>query len=580
MMQVTVYSRIRILSIAFFAWCWTYGVAVPQHVVPQPLSSSMSEQLRGRIGAVRHPASTIMQHETIRALDSLVRFYERRAFRPVWVCDEGLLPSAEALVQVIGQAEHEGMRSGSYHLSSIERLMAAQRLGESQNLSQSLRSWVDLELLLTDAFFMYGAHVLTGQIDPRELKEVWFADRPEIDLGIALQYASETNQVTELLQNLRPTHAGYVGLRKALASYRDISARGGWPVIPDGPNLQIGDHGPRVAALRTRLLLTADLDRASVPVDDTFDAALERGLQRFQERHGLAADGVVGAATLTALNIPAAARARQIELNMERWRWLPRELGDRYILVNTANFTLDVVEHGQPVLAMRVVVGRPARRTPFFSADMTYLVLNPHWYVPPTIAIQDKLPLIRRDPGYVARQNFKLFRDGESGVTRIDPLSIDWSSVSARNFPYRLRQDPGPRNALGRVKFMFPNPYHVYLHDTPSRELFAKTERAFSSGCIRLEKPLELAEYLLRDDPRWPRPKILAAIGRGGEQVVHLPTNIPVHLLYWTAWVNEDGLVHFRKDIYERDSVLDKVLRESFSSSRGDKQIEMVLKEW
>jgi hypothetical protein len=164
-------------------------------------------------------------------------------------------------------------------------------------------------------------------------------------------------------------------------------------------------------------------------------------------------------------------------------------------------------------------------------------------------------PLIRRDPNYVARQNFKLFRDGERGATRVDPLSVDWSAVGARNFPYRLRQDPGPRNALGRVKFMFPNAYHVYLHDTPARELFAKTERAFSSGCIRLEKPIELAEYLLRDDPRWSRQRILATIARGEEQVVHLPTTIPVHLLYWTAWVNEQGLENFRKDIYKRDKV-------------------------
>jgi L,D-transpeptidase YcbB len=203
---------------------------------------------------------------------------------------------------------------------------------------------------------------------------------------------------------------------------------------------------------------------------------------------------------------------------------------------------------------------------------MTYLVFSPHWYVPSTIAIQNKLPLIRRDPGYVARQNFKLFRDGEGGATRVDPRSVDWSAVSARNFPYRLRQDPGPRNALGRVKFMFPNPYHVYLHDTPSRELFAKTERAFSSGCIRLEKPIELAEYLLRDDPRWSRQKILATIERGAEQVVQLPTTVPVHLWYWTAWVDAQGRLNFRKDVYERDKALDTALRESFPSPTGTDQ--------
>jgi len=419
---------------------------------------------------------------------------------------------------------------------------------------------------------MYGSQMLSGQTDPRTLHEVWFANGSEIDLETRLQQAVEANHVVELLQSLRPTHVGYLELQKALVSYRDIAARGGWPVIPNGPTLQRGDRGPRVMALRTRLRLTADLDRASAPVDDVFDTALEQGLQRFQERHGLNADGVVGTSTLTALNVPAEARVRQIELNMERWRWLPHELGDRYILVNVANFALDVIEHGQSVLAMRVIIGKPERRTPFFSADMTYLVLSPHWYVPPTIAIQDKLPLIRRDPSYVARQNFKLFRDGESGATRVDPLSIDWSAVSARNFPYRLRQDPGPRNALGRVKFIFPNSYHVYLHDTPSRELFAKTERAFSSGCIRLEKPIELAEYLLRNDPRWSRQKILATIARGAEQVVHLPTTVPVHLLYWTAWVDAQGRINFRKDIYERDKVLDTALRESFPAPKGADQ--------
>jgi murein L,D-transpeptidase YcbB/YkuD len=572
MMHTTVYSRIWILAIAIFVWLYAHGMAVSQQVVPPPLATSMSEQLRGRLETVGHTAGMTIQSESIRALDSLLRFYERRSFRPVWLCEEGPLPHTEAFVQVISQAEREGLRAASYHRASIEQLMAEQRLAHSQPWSQQLRSQVDLELLLTDAFFMYGSQMLSGQTDPRTLHEVWFANGSEIDLETRLQQAVEANHVVELLQSLRPTHVGYLELQKALVSYRDIAARGGWPVIPNGPTLQRGDRGPRVMALRTRLRLTADLDRASAPVDDVFDTALEQGLQRFQERHGLNADGVVGTSTLTALNVPAEARVRQIELNMERWRWLPHELGDRYILVNVANFALDVIEHGQSVLAMRVIIGKPERRTPFFSADMTYLVLSPHWYVPPTIAIQDKLPLIRRDPGYVARQNFKLFRDGESGATRVDPLSIDWSAVSARNFPYRLRQDPGPRNALGRVKFMFPNSYHVYLHDTPSRELFAKTERAFSSGCIRLEKPIELAEYLLRNDPRWSRQKILATIARGAEQVVHLPTTVPVHLLYWTAWVDAQGRINFRKDIYERDKVLDTALRESFPAPKGADQ--------
>jgi L,D-transpeptidase YcbB len=574
MMQVPVGWRICMLSVVIFACLFAGSVAVPQSVVRQPLVASMHDQLKSQIETVGRTPGMSIRREILGAPDALVRFYEDRGFRALWLGHDGPLPQVAGLLQVIRQAEREGIKPIGYHLSCIAQLLAEIGRRDAHDQPQSLRAWVDLELLLTDALFMYGSHVLTGRINPHDLKEAWFGERSLVDLRSALQLASETDRVAEFLENLRPTHAGYAALQQTLAWYRDIAARGGWPVIPDGLKLLKGDHGPRVTTLKHRLQLTADLDRSSEAANDVFDAALEHGLRRFQERHGLDADGTVGASTLAALNVPVEARVRQIELNMERWRWLPQTLGDRYILVNIANFALDVVERGGSVLTMRVVVGRPARRTPFFSAEMTHLVLNPHWYVPPTIAIQDKLPLIRRDPGYVSRQNFKLYRHGEGGVTRVDPRSVNWSSVSARNFPYQLRQDPGPRNALGRVKFMLPNPYHVYLHDTPARELFAKTERAFSSGCIRLENPTELADYLLRDDPQWSRQKIVAGSKRGTEQVVQLPTSIPVHLLYWTAWTNEDGVVHFRKDIYDRDKVLEKALIEFYSVSKDERMVE------
>jgi L,D-transpeptidase YcbB len=234
---------------------------------------------------------------------------------------------------------------------------------------------------------------------------------------------------------------------------------------------------------------------------------------------------------------------------------------------------LEVVEHGQPVLTMRVVVGRPTRPTPMLGGEITHLILNPQWYVPPTIALQDKLPLIRKDPSFVARQHFKIFQTSGSGSTQIDPREIDWSKVTSRHFPYQLRQDPGSSNALGRVKFMFQNPFQVYLHDTPSRELFAKTGRALSSGCIRLDKPTELAEYLLREDPSWSRQKIVATIDAGKEHTVRLSARIPVYLLYWTAWADPDGIVQFRRDIYERDRVLDKMLRDAFPLPKHDGQV-------
>jgi murein L,D-transpeptidase YcbB/YkuD len=248
---------------------------------------------------------------------------------------------------------------------------------------------------------------------------------------------------------------------------------------------------------------------------------------------------------------------------MERWRWLPQDLGTRHIVVNIPGFELQVMEDGRPVLTMRAIVGRHYRRTPVFSATMTYLVLSPVWHIPPNLAVQDKLPLIRKDMNFLVEENIKVFQGWGVDAREIDPKSIDWSAVSARNFGFRLRQEPGPKNALGRVKFMFPNRFNVYIHDTPAHELFEQASRAFSSGCIRIQKAMDLAEYLLRGDPAWSREKIIASAGRDMEQTVRLPESIPVHLQYWTAWVGGDGTLQFRPDIYGRDDRVFQALQEN-----------------
>ncbi|MEJ2206100.1 MAG: L,D-transpeptidase family protein, partial [Gemmatimonadota bacterium] len=280
---------------------------------------------------------------------------------------------------------------------------------------------------------------------------------------------------------------------------------------------------------------------------------LADAVRRFQLRHGLDADGVVGAATVAALNVPAQERLRALELNMERWRWLPEDLGERHVEVNIAAFQLQVVERGHVVQSHRVVVGRQYRQTPMFTGAMTYLVFSPYWHVPPSIAAIDKLPVVREDPGYLRAQHMVVLDRATN--EEVDPARVDWASITGRelNLRYRLRQDPGPWNALGGVKFMFPNRHNVYLHDTPSRELFNRTARSFSSGCIRVEDPLALAEYVLGDPVRWSRDAIREAAARTGEQTVRLDRPIPVHLLYWTAWAAQDGTVHFRDDLYGRD---------------------------
>jgi murein L,D-transpeptidase YcbB/YkuD len=314
-----------------------------------------------------------------------------------------------------------------------------------------------------------------------------------------------------------------------------------------------------VAALRERLHLEDDpgIDQDA----DLFDEALERAVRKFQRRHGLAADGAVGTATRAELNVSVERRVEQLELNLERRRWLPEDLGRRHIIVNIAAFALEVVEEEAVVLAMRVVVGGLEHRTPVFSDTMRYLVLNPYWNVPTDISVGEMLPKIRQDSSYLARSNVRVFLNAGPDAREVDPATVDWSAITQADFPFRLRQDPGPLNALGRVKFMFINKFNVYLHDTPARPLFEASERDFSHGCIRLQRPIELAAYLLQPDPYWHRDALLRALDVAVDYAVPLPEPVPIHLLYWTAWADRDGTIQFRRDIHGWDTPLWQALR-------------------
>jgi murein L,D-transpeptidase YcbB/YkuD len=279
----------------------------------------------------------------------------------------------------------------------------------------------------------------------------------------------------------------------------------------------------------------------------------------FQLRNGLTADGVVGKATIEAMNIPVEDRIATIEANLERWRWLSDDLGERYIEVNIANFELQVIEKDDMVFRTEVIVGRTLRETPVFSSTMTYLVLNPDWTVPPTILNDDIIPSVINNPDYLAEKNLKILRmDG----TEVDPSTIDWINMVQAGFPYRIHQEPGPKNALGRVKFMFPNQYSVYIHDTPDQNLFGRTDRSFSSGCIRVNNPLDLAACIMKDSPAWTPEQIKNVIDQGEERIINLAKSIPVHIVYLTAWASDDGLVYFRKDIYDRDQPLLAALKQ------------------
>ncbi len=548
------------LIAAVFIWGSLFAPA--QSFPASSFSNRVSEILRHKISFAPASGRLICRRELLCGGSALFRFYADRDFRPAWSENKGPLPQAVALTRAIHEADREGLRPEDYHIVKIDALLKEINHRRSASRTVSPEVFADLEILLTDAFLLYGSHLLTGHVNPETIQSEWLIKSRDEDLVRILQIALDENDIEGALNFLRPQHEGYRDLKEALLRYRKIMEMGGWPRVPRGPKLEGGDRTPRIGVLRARLMMSGDLDPWDETDQELFDDTLEEAVRRFQERHGLKADGVVGPATLEALNVPVKERVRQIKANLERWRWLPHDLGRHYILVNIANFELDVVENGEAILTMRVVVGRRYRRTPVFTGKITHMELNPYWNIPAKIAVRDILPKIQKDPEYLARQKIRVFQGWEKGAPEIDPESIDWSRINAQNLSFKLRQDPGPRNALGRIKFMFPNKFRVYLHDTPAQALFQKDKRTFSSGCIRVQKPIDLAAYLLGNGREWPRENILMAIDNGETQTLRLPEPIPVHLLYWTAWVDKGGTVHFRDDIYGRDRKLSRALRE------------------
>lgn len=398
---------------------------------------------------------------------------------------------------------------------------------------------------------------MEGQVDPALAHVDWRARRRKADLIKLIEYATESHRVGQVLEGLSPPHEGYRLLVEALSRYQELSALGGWPEIPSGPSISSGSHDKRLPLLRTHLLKTGDLVR-DLGTATYYDSETEAAVRLFQRRHGLVDDGVVGVKTLKALNVSVEERIRQIELNLERWRWMPKSFGDRHIRVNVADFSLEVIDHEEVVMQMPVIVGTGYRKTPVFSARMSYLEFAPYWTVPPTILREDKLPKIKQNPEYLEENHFRIISRNVEGEF-IDTESIDWSSVEAENFPGLLRMEPGPWNPLGNVKFMFPNKFNVYLHDTNETYLFSNNVRSFSSGCIRIERPRELAYYLLGSKLGAERIQELFEL-KTPERVSIEP--LPVHLQYWTAWVSAEGLIHFRRDVYFRDLDLHVALTE------------------
>jgi L,D-transpeptidase YcbB len=477
------------------------------------------------------------------------RLYARFKQSPLWFEKGGLdKDRVEALTQALLNASNDGLRIDDYPLGELARAVSVVRDNDRPTAEQV----ADADVLLTTAYVSLGENLLVGQVSPKSVGQAWHIDARDENVDSALVRTLLKQPLAKAISAMRPSDEEYTALQKELVRYREIVGKGGWKAIPAGKPLKRGQSGSpeRIAALRARL----EAEGISVPAagDTVFDDALAGAIAQFQALHAINVDSALGKETLDALNVPAEYRLGQIAANLERHRWMPRSLGTRYIYVNVPAFHLTAYEKGEPALEMKVIVGEEYedKATPVFSDSMETVVFRPYWNVTPDIQAKEIEPKLASNPGYLAENDMEYWNDG-----------------GAR----RIRQRPGPKNSLGFVKFLFPNDFNIYLHDTPSRELFEKDVRAFSHGCIRVEKPTELAQWVLG----WDAARVDQAMREGGDnRSVKLPTKIPVYIVYGTAYLR-DGKLHFGNDLYHRDDQLVKAVAEgAVVSARGVQAIE------
>lgn len=480
----------------------------------------------------------------------LPQFYTNRNFELAW----GAKKNRKDLIESIQASYDEGLNPADYHLERIQGLLEKSKSGKLTNAEL-----VDLDLLMSDALILYGSHLLEGKLEQSAIRKQWDVeknDKPE-NIDSLLTVTLHNKTVKLALERLKPNNYIYLLMKFNLKKYREEAEKGGWPEVSDGTTLKPGDSSERIAEIRAYLIAVGDLKEEKVADENLYDDALETAVKKFQLRHKLTDDAAIGKGTLEQMRVPVEDRINMILLNLERMRWILNKPDTDFLIVNIAGFEVRRITDETQVFDSRVIVGKYHHETPVFKGEMKYIVMNPTWTLPYSIATRETLPKLKKDPGYLAAKHMEVM---DRGGKILNSASIDWSQYSAGNFPFIIRQKAGPWNALGEVKFIFPNKYSVYLHDTPSRGLFNAQDRAFSHGCIRTEDKWGLLMSLMDDPEEWNMDKINEILKSGKTTNIPLPKPINIYLIYLTAAVDQENNLMFMKDIYKRDAEILRAL--------------------
>ncbi len=483
---------------------------------------------------------------------NLFNLYKKHDFNMLWIDRGNLNDNAKQLITSLRASWKEGLSNEEYNISQIYEYISDLQ-GKKKINPRTMEKYIRLDLLFSLAYLDYASDLLSGRVNPNALDSVWEAHPREYELLEIMEIALETGTVTHSLNELKPKNPQYSKLSARLKDYLIIRDNGGWKQPGYFSLLTIGDSNPNLIPVKNYLRTTGDLEfvDSAYMNSEIFDEKLEEAVINFQLRHGLKIDGMIGKTTLREMNKPVEYRIDQIKVNLERLRWLPEKFGEKYILINLPEFRLRYYEKDYLVEEMKIMIGEIENYTPVLKDTLKYIVFNPNWNLPQSIVMEEILPKVKSDSTYLERSDYILLKGSYNSKDTINPDSVDWSEIDKENFPYYVVQTSGKHNALGKVKFLFPNHHAIYLHDTPSRHLFELNERAFSHGCIRLEKPFELARKILYKQMSWL--EIQEILKSEETTTITLNETVNVHFLYRTAWVDEYNRIHFRKDLYNFD---------------------------